>query len=254
MRTKNFVKRMTAALLALALCVTMAETTSFAKAKAKPKLSDTTLTMWTNETCYIYMKKADAKVTWKSSDKRIVKIGETFGKYRDEVSLETGNKSGHCTITAKMKNKTYRCKITVKKGDIIKKYSGKKSKTVLEKITQKKMSIIIRYKMCAAAYKNCKCAPAGYGYGTQLEKYKDGKWTKIPMNVNINFPCGDIMPGTDVVSPCEWITIPSQTSISKEIHLEDYYDISELTKGSYRLYINVHYPHVKSSYVKFKLK
>ena len=48
MRTKNFVKRMTAALLALALCVTMAETTSFAKAKAKPKLSDTTLTMWTN--------------------------------------------------------------------------------------------------------------------------------------------------------------------------------------------------------------
>lgn len=175
MRTKTILKRMAAALLVLVLCVTMADTTSFAKSKAKPGLSDTTLTMWTNESGFIYLKRADSKVTWKSSDKRIVKIEKTFGKYKDEVSLQTGNRSGSCIITAKMKNKTYRCKITVKKGDIIKKYSGKKSKTVLEKITQKKKSIIIRYKMCAAAYKKSKCAPAGYGYETRLEKYTDGK-------------------------------------------------------------------------------
>lgn len=255
MRTEKYLKRMVAALLALVLCFTMAETTSFAKSRApKTRISDTALTMWTNDSSYIFVRNAPSKVTWKSSDKRIVKIEETFGKYSDEVSLKTGNKSGHCTITAKMKNKTYRCKITVKKGDIIKKYSGKKSKTVLEKITQKKTSIIIRYKMCVAAYKNCKCAPAGYGYGTRLEKYTNGKWTEIPMNVSMAFPCGDVLPGTDVVYPCEWITIPPKTSISKEIHLEDYYDISELTKGRYRLYVNVHYPHVKKSYVAFKLK
>lgn len=254
MRTETILKRMAAALLVLVLCVTMTDMTSFAKAKTKPGLSDTSLTMWTNNSSFIYLEKATSKVTWKSSDKRIVKIEETFGKYKDEVSLQTGNRSGSCIITAKMKNKTYRCKITVKKGDIIKKYSGKKSKTVLEKITQKKKSIIIRYKMCAAAYKKSKCAPAGYGYETRLEKYTDGKWVEIPMNVNMAFPCGDVLPGTDVVFPCEWIVIPPKTSISKEIHLEDYYDISQLTKGSYRLDVNVSYPHVKSPYVNFELK
>lgn len=241
MKTGTILRRIATFLIALVLCVTITDTTSFAKAKAKAKITDTKITMWTNDNSYIRLKNASSKVTWKSSNKSIVKIEETSGKYGQEVSLKTGNKTGSCKITAKMKNKTYHCKVTVKKGIIIKKYSGKKSKTVLEKVTQTKQSLIIRYKMCAAAYNKKKCEHAGYGPGIRLEKYTDGKWSKVPMNVDVAFPC-------------VWYTIPSQTSISQEFHLENYYDISQLLKGRYRLDVNVFYPDVKSSYVEFKLK
>lgn len=241
MKTGTFLGRITAFLMAVVLCVTITYTTSFAKAKAKPALSDTSLTLRTNENDYISLKNASSKVTWKSSDKSIVKIKNTFGKYTREVYLKTGNKTGSCKITARMKNKTYRCKVTVKKGDIIKKYTGNKSKTVLEKVTQTKKSIIIRYKMCAAAYNKKKGDPAGYGYSVQLERYTDGKWSEIPMNIDAAFLC-------------VWCVIPSKTSISREIHLENYYDISLLTKGSYRLDVNVLYPDTKAPYVKFEIK
>lgn len=254
MKTENILRRIAAALIALTLCVTITDTTSFAKSKANPVISDKNLTMYTNETNYIDLENASSKVTWKSSDKSIVKIGKTSGKYKEEVSLETGNKSGTCTINAKMNHKTYTCRVTVKKGDIVKKYSGKKSKTVLEKLTQKKKSIVIRYKMCAAAYDRYKCGPAAYGYSLRLEKYTDGRWNEIPMNVAMAFPCGDVLPGTKIAFPCEMHVIPPKTSVSREIHLENYYDISQLTKGSYRLNVNVFYPHTKSPYVNFILK
>ena len=48
MKTENILKRIAAALIALVLCVTISDTTSFAKAKAA--ISDTSLTMRTNET------------------------------------------------------------------------------------------------------------------------------------------------------------------------------------------------------------
>lgn len=241
MKIGTILKRIAAFLLAFILGVTITDATSFAKAKAKPKLSDTSLTMWTNQSNDIRMEYASSKVTWKSSDKRIVKIAKISGKYNQSVSLETGNKSGSCTIKAKMKNKTYCCRVTVRKGDIEKAYSGKKSKTVLVKVMQNKHSVVVRYKMCAAEHKNCKCPPASYGPEIQLEKYTDGKWSEVPMDVYVMFPC--VM-----------YNIPPKTSITKEVHLENYYDISKLTKGSYRLNVNVFYPDTKSPYVKFKLK
>lgn len=241
MKIGTILRQITAFVIAVALCVIITDTTSFAKTKAKPTLSDTSLTMWTNQDADLSLENASSKVTWISSNRKIVKIDKTFGKYNKNVSLKAGNKSGTCTIKAKMKNKTYRCKVTVKKGNIVKQYSGKKSKTVLEKVTQTKQSLVIRYKMCAAAHKKCKCPPAAYGHAIQLEKYTDGKWCEIPMDV-------------DAVFTCEMHIIPPKTSISRTIHLENYYDISKLTKGSYRLYVNVYYPNVKDTYVKFKLK
>lgn len=241
MKTRFNIRQFIALLLAFILCAIITDNTSFAKSKEKSKLSDTSLTMWTNQSIDINMEHATSNVTWKSSNSKIVKIEKTSGQYNQEVSLETGNKSGNCTIKAKMKNKTYSCRVTVRKGNIIKKYSGQKSKTVLEKVIQKKHSIVVRYKMCAAAHKNCKCSPAEYGHSVQLEKYTDGKWSEVPMKVCVLFPC-------------DLVIIPPETSISKAIHLEDYYDISKLTKGSYRLNVNVFYPHVKNPYVKFKLK
>ena len=240
MKTKSILKRIAAGLTALALCLTAADTTSFAKATSKPMLSDTSHTMMTNEEYMISLERAASKVTWKSSNPGIVKIEKSFGKYGRDVSLATGNKTGVCTIKAKMKNKTYSCKITVKKGIIIKKYSGKKSKTQLENITQTKKSIVIRYKMCNAAKKNCKCPPASYGLAIRLEKYINGKWCEI-------------QPKYDLAVCAVMFVIPSKTSVSKAIHLEDYFDISQLTKGKYRLYVNVFYPDVKDPYVEFNL-
>lgn len=242
MKTGNILRRVAAFGLALALCVTATDTGVFAKEKAKPAISDAKLAMDTNENYCISLDRASAKVTWKSSDSKLVKIEKAFGKYGQEVSLVTGNRTGSCTIKAKMKNKTYYCKVTVKKGDIIKKYSGRKSKTVLEKVTQTKKSIAIRYKMCAAAHKGCKCPQASYSSAIQLEKYTAGKWREVPMDVGIVFTCASLC----IIKP--------KTSVSKTVRLENYYDISKLTAGSYRLNVNVRYPHVKSPYVKFTLK
>lgn len=240
MKTGTILRRIAAFMMAFVLCVTITDTTSFAKETLKPLLSDSKLTMKTNESTYVTLERPSSKVVWKSSNPKLVKIKKVFGKYSMDAVLETGNRTGSCKIKAKMKNKTFSCKVTVKKGDIIKKYSGKKSKTVLEKVTQTKKSVVVRYKMCSADIK-CKCPPASYGRVIRLEKYTDGKWREIPMSA-------------DLVFPCVLYTIRPKTSVSKAIHLENYYDISKLTKGRYRLYVDVTYRDVKDPYVEFKLK
>ncbi len=178
----------------MVLCITITDTTSFAKSKAKPTISDTKVTMNTNEEYCISLDRASSKVTWKSSNRKLVKIE-----------------------------------------------NGKKSKNVLEKVTQTKQSLMIRYKMCAASYHPKNGSPAAYGNAIQIEKYSNGQWHEVPMKIGIVFPC-------------PMFTIPPQTSIRKAIHLETYYDISKLTAGSYRLNVNVFYPDVTNPYVKFKLK
>ena len=194
MKTGTNLRRIITILTVLVLCITITDTTSFAKSKAKPTISDTKVTMNTNEEYCISLDRASSKVTWKSSNRKLVKIE-----------------------------------------------NGKKSKNVLEKVTQTKQSLMIRYKMCAASYHPKNGSPAAYGNAIQIEKYSNGQWHEVPMKIGIVFPC-------------PMFTIPPQTSIRKAIHLETYYDISKLTTGSYRLNVNVFYPDVTNPYVKFKLK
>ena len=194
MKTRTILRRIITLLISLVLCITITDTTSFAKSKAKPTISDTKVTMNTNEEYCISLDRASSKVTWKSSNRKLVKIE-----------------------------------------------NGKKSKNVLEKVTQTKQSLMIRYKMCAASYHPKNGSPAAYGNAIQIEKYSNGQWHEVPMKIGIVFPC-------------PMFTIPPQTSIRKAIHLETYYDISKLTTGSYRLNVNVFYPDVTNPYVKFKLK
>ncbi|MEY8238185.1 immunoglobulin-like domain-containing protein [Lachnospiraceae bacterium 66-29] len=194
MKTRTILRRIITILISLVLCITITDTTSFAKSKAKPTISDTKVTMNTNEEYCISLDRASSKVTWKSSNRKLVKIE-----------------------------------------------NGKKSKNVLEKVTQTKQSLMIRYKMCAASYHPKNDSPAAYGNAIQIEKYSNGQWHEVPMKIGIVFPC-------------PMFTIPPQTSIRKAIHLETYYDISKLTAGSYRLNVNVFYPDVTNPYVKFKLK
>lgn len=194
MKTRTILRRIITILISLVLCITITDTTSFAKSKAKPTISDTKVTMNTNEEYCISLDRASSKVTWKSSNRKLVKIE-----------------------------------------------NGKKSKNVLEKVTQTKQSLMIRYKMCAASYHPKNGSPAAYGNAIQIEKYSNGQWHEVPMKIGIVFPC-------------PMFTIPPQTSIRKAIHLETYYDISKLTTESYRLNVNVFYPDVTNPYVKFKLK
>ena len=80
------------------------------QAKAKPKLSVTSKTVYVGETVTIKLKNAK-KVKWKTSKKSVVSIVKKKG---NKATIKA-KKAGKATITATYKKKTYKCRITVKK-------------------------------------------------------------------------------------------------------------------------------------------
>lgn len=81
-----------------------------AEAKAKPKLSAKSKTIYVGKTAVIKLKNA-GKVKWKTSKKSVVSISK---KKKNKVWIKA-KKAGKATITATYKKKTYKCRITVKK-------------------------------------------------------------------------------------------------------------------------------------------
>lgn len=79
-------------------------------AKAKPKLSVTSKTVYVGNTVTIKLKSAK-KVKWKTSKKSVVSIVKKKG---NKATIKA-KKVGKATITATYKKKTYKCRITVKK-------------------------------------------------------------------------------------------------------------------------------------------
>lgn len=80
------------------------------EARAKPKLSVKSKTMYVGKTTTIKLKNA-GKVKWKTSKKSVVSISK---KKKNKVWIKA-KKAGKATITATYKKKTYKCRITVKK-------------------------------------------------------------------------------------------------------------------------------------------
>ena len=80
------------------------------QAKAKPKLSVKTKTMYEGKTTVIILKNA-GKVKWKTSKKSVVTITK---KKKNKVTIKA-KKAGKATITAIYKKKNYNCKINIKK-------------------------------------------------------------------------------------------------------------------------------------------
>ena len=80
------------------------------EAKAKPKLSIKSKTVYVGKTATIKLKNA-GKVKWKTSKKSVVSISKNK---RNKVWIKA-KKAGKATVTATYKKKTYKCRITVKK-------------------------------------------------------------------------------------------------------------------------------------------
>lgn len=76
-----------------------------AMATKQPKLNETEITMKKGETFKLKVSNAGKKITWKSSNSKVVSVKN--GKL-------TAKKKGKATISAKTSGKTLKCKVTVK--------------------------------------------------------------------------------------------------------------------------------------------
>lgn len=222
-----------AIVLAMALLIFPFFSVKEVHAKQTEKISKESVTMYTNESSRIKIKNASFKVSWYSSNEKIVKIYRTSGKKNHVVSIGTGNKTGKCTIKAKVNGKVYKCKVTVKEGKIYKKYNGKTSKLSVVKINLSKSDLSVRVKMSNASKKDIY-----YGNGFLVQKYEDGKWETLEAKDGYAFTCVAY-------------NIPSKTSVSKTLELSTYYDRSLFTAGKYRIHVDCE---CSNEYVEFSIK
>ena len=102
---KSIVKKLAVSLLAVAMILTLLPATN-ASAAAKPKLNKKSATIYVGKTVSLKLKNNKKKVKWTSSNKKVATVSNK-GKVK-------GKKAGKATITAKVGNKKYKCKITVK--------------------------------------------------------------------------------------------------------------------------------------------
>ena len=99
-------KKLLALIFAVVLSFSMLPTTNI-NAASKVKLSKTKTTIYVGKTVTLKLKNNKKKVKWTTSNKKIATVSKK-GKVK-------GKKAGKVTITAKVRKKKYKCKITVKK-------------------------------------------------------------------------------------------------------------------------------------------
>lgn len=93
------------------ICTFITFTPVNANATTKVTLSNTKITLKLGNTKVLKLKNAKGKVTWKSSNAKVVSI-----KKKDATSITlTPKKQGNVTITATNNKKTYTCKVNVPK-------------------------------------------------------------------------------------------------------------------------------------------
>ncbi|MGN0461415.1 MAG: hypothetical protein ACI4HZ_03135 [Ruminococcus sp.] len=120
-KVKKNLKVCVSIMLMLIMCSCFISTTYAAKA---PTISNTKITVTAGSAKTLKVNNASKKVSWKSSNKGIVKIISTSGKNNFKAKIK-GVKKGSATVTAKVGGKTLKCKVTVKA-----KPTAKKSTTV----------------------------------------------------------------------------------------------------------------------------
>ncbi len=84
-------------------------------AKAKPKLSVKTKTLTVGKIYKLKLKNAGSKVKWKTSKKSVVSIKKKKGN----MVILQAKKTGKATIIATYKKKKYKCKINIKKKNMV---------------------------------------------------------------------------------------------------------------------------------------
>ena len=102
-RKHRSVRHVLATVLTLSLVLSCALPTALAAKKA-PSLSKTAVTLLVGQSTTLKVKNGSGKVTWKSSNAKVVTVKN--GKL-------TAKKKGSANVTAKVAKKTLKCKVTV---------------------------------------------------------------------------------------------------------------------------------------------
>lgn len=183
----------------------------------------------------LVIKKPAKNVTWRTSNSKIAKITKKSGKKNMKVTIVSGKKTGSCLIRADAGNKVYKYRVTVIDKPTSGDYFGKKSKITLVKAKKTGTSFTVRFRVC-----NAFNWTEDYTSAFELRKYRKGKWYTVPMErayiyVSLRFP------------------FPEKTSYTTTYDLTKYYDLSKLTKGKYRLYLDYSMVPGAKCYVEFKL-
>lgn len=165
------------------ICTLVTFTPINANAATKVALSNTKITLKLGNTKVLKLKNAKGKVTWKTSNAKVVSI-----KKKDATSITlTPKKQGNVTITATNNKKTYTCKVNVPKM----KYDTWEDETVMlgytntvwEENPSSTMSWSIEDKSIASikpfGKKNSKCKIEALTHGETTMKIVDGGITHI---------------------------------------------------------------------------
>ena len=182
MKKNNKLKKIIICILCV-ICVLVTFTPVNANAATKVTLSNTKITLKLGNTKVLKLKNAKGKVTWKTSNAKVVSI-----KKKDATSITlTPKKQGNVTITATNNKKTYTCKVNVPKM----KYDTWEDETVMlgytntvwEENPSSTMSWSIEDESIASikpfGKKNSKCKIEALTHGETTMKIVDGDTTHI---------------------------------------------------------------------------
>lgn len=185
------------------------------KAQAKEGVSARKLTLYPNMTKELKIQDPTEEVKWRSSNGKIVTIAGTKGAENRTAVLRTKKKTGTCTVTAKVGDKTYKYKVTVKKDT-------KVSRATLVSVKKKDKEINVKVR-----FSNRTNDEMGYGYPYTVERLENGRWKKMKPANNIAF----IMPM--IMIPKRGSTTETYTIASNGKYT--LYATEDFTKGVYRL-------------------
>ncbi len=136
--------------------------TAAAAKKKGPKLNKSKVSVTVGSTVSLKVKKANKKVKWKTSNKKIAKVTKTSGKKKSTAVIK-GIKKGSAVITAKVGSKKLKCKVKVS-GPAIKSISVDALDSSAVVMTLKK-----------------KTALNASDITVNLKSFKDGKFNRQPV-------------------------------------------------------------------------
>jgi len=205
------------------------------KVASGKKVKTINLTMYLYNGKEIAIPKKLAKARWIVSDKDMVMV--TKGKDKKSIALDTKGKTSKCTIKAKLKGKVkYKINLTIKKRIRYRNYNGKRVRAGLINFSNRTWILTYRLYNGSNKYKT-------YGPVRYLQRYVNGKWVDVPRKRE------DIVTGNA-------FRLDAHKSVLKYYLLTEDYDVSELTAGKYRAYVDYWEKgsNSPSSYVKFRIK
>lgn len=186
---KNIIQKSIAAIVILAMALTLVIPPIKTQAKAAPKLNKTKVTISVKKSYRLKVIGTAKKVEWKSSNKKVAAVSKN-GKV-------TGKKRGSAVITAKVNKKTYKCKVTVtepkptlNKTHVTLTITNQKTKPAVQltvkNIAGKKVKWETSSKKIAAVSKNGKVVAKKKGAAVITAKIEGNKTLRCKVTVKDN--------------------------------------------------------------------